>query len=52
MSGTRKRPYERPTLEPKDIFGAEVLATACCRDATCPAAVRTPLGKTKPNSTS
>lgn len=51
MSGT-KRPYERPTLDPKDIFGAEVLATACCRGTACPTGVKTPLGKAKPNSTS
>lgn len=52
MTRTTKRPYERPTLTPKDLFGAEALATACCRDAGCSNAVKTPLGKAKPNSTS
>lgn len=52
MSGTTKRPYERPTLTPQDLFGAEALATACCRAATCSAAAKTAIGKAKPNSTS
>jgi hypothetical protein len=40
-----KRPYEKPTLEPSSIFGADT--TTCCRatNATCSAAQRTSMGK-------
>jgi len=26
-----KRPYERPRLEPSEIFGAEAMTGTCCR---------------------
>ena len=29
-----KRPYERPTLDGMDLFGAEASAGACCRATT------------------
>jgi hypothetical protein len=35
-SGQTKRPYERPRLEPIDIFGAEASYGSCCRSyGTC-----------------
>jgi hypothetical protein len=38
--GQSKRPYERPRLEPSEIFGAEAMAGTCCRGGTCSNAVR------------
>ena len=48
-----KRPYERPTLEPKDIFGAEATTASCCKvtNATCSAGQRTSFGKATRTST-
>ncbi|MGH7347404.1 MAG: hypothetical protein ACREK4_21035, partial [Candidatus Rokuibacteriota bacterium] len=46
-----KRPYEKPTLEPSSIFGAET--TTCCRvnNATCSASQRMTMGKSTRAST-
>lgn len=40
-----KRPYEKPTLEPSSIFGADT--QTCCRatNGTCSAAQRVSMGK-------
>lgn len=40
--GQSKRPYERPRLEPSDIFGAEAMTGSCCRttNQTCSIATR------------
>lgn len=35
-----KRPYERPTLVPSSIFGAEAMTGSCCRGGACNNAVR------------
>jgi hypothetical protein len=37
-----KRPYERPRLEPSEIFGAEAMTGSCCRRTvgTCSIAAR------------
>jgi hypothetical protein len=45
MAIQEKRPYEKPTLEPSSIFGADT--TTCCRatNGTCSIAQRTSLGK-------
>ena len=45
MATTEKRPYEKPTLEPSSIFGADT--TTCCRATTgsCSTAQRTSMGK-------
>ena len=45
MANETKRPYEKPTLEPSSIFGADT--TTCCRvsNGTCSAAQRTSMGK-------
>ncbi len=32
--GQSKRPYERPRLEPSEIFGAEAMSGSCCRRTT------------------
>ena len=41
----KRRPYEKPTLEPSSIFGADT--TTCCRatNGTCSASQRVGLGK-------
>lgn len=32
----QKRPYERPTLVPSSVFGAEAMSGSCCRsDLSC-----------------
>lgn len=33
----KKRPYERPRLEPSAVFGAEAMVGSCCRGSgiTC-----------------
>ncbi|HSB67776.1 MAG TPA: hypothetical protein VLT62_00385 [Candidatus Methylomirabilis sp.] len=40
--GQSKRPYERPRLEPSQIFGAEAMVGSCCRrtTGTCSLAAR------------
>jgi hypothetical protein len=45
MATQEKRPYEKPTLEPSSIFGADT--TTCCRatNATCSTSQRTTMGK-------
>ena len=45
MATTEKRPYEKPTLEPSSIFGADT--TTCCRatTGTCSFAQRISMGK-------
>lgn len=45
MATQDKRPYEKPTLEPSSIFGADT--TTCCRatNATCSNAQKTTMGK-------
>ncbi len=45
MATQEKRPYEKPTLEPSGIFGADT--TTCCRatTGTCSNAQRTNMGK-------
>jgi hypothetical protein len=45
MTTQDKRPYEKPTLEPSSIFGADT--TTCCRvtTGTCSTAQRTSMGK-------
>jgi hypothetical protein len=47
MSQEPKRPYERPTLEAKEIFGAEGVAATCCKatTATCSGAAKTGTNK-------
>jgi hypothetical protein len=47
VSDDKKRPYERPTLEGKEMFGAEGLGATCCKVtiATCSAAQKTGMGK-------
>ena len=51
MSTQDKRPYEKPTLEPSSIFGADT--TTCCRatNGTCSMAQRTSMGKGQRAST-
>jgi len=51
MATEDKRPYEKPTLEPSSIFGADT--TTCCRatNGTCSIAQRTSLGKGQRTST-
>ncbi len=46
-----KRPYEKPTLQPSSIFGADT--TTCCRatNGTCSAAQRNTMGKSRRTST-
>ncbi|HYS15798.1 MAG TPA: hypothetical protein VET45_02645 [Candidatus Binatia bacterium] len=45
MATQEKRPYEKPTLEPSSIFGADT--TTCCRatNGTCSTSQRTSMGK-------
>jgi hypothetical protein len=45
MASQEKRPYEKPTLEPSSIFGADT--TTCCRttNGTCSTAQRSTFGK-------
>jgi hypothetical protein len=53
MATQEKRPYEKPTLEPSSIFGADT--TTCCRatNQTCSIAQRNTMGKsTRASSTS
>lgn len=55
MSERVKRPYERPTLEAREIFGAEAISASCCKttNATCSAGLRSSLGKaTRTSATS
>lgn len=35
-----KRPYERPTLVPSSVFGAEAATGSCCRGGACSNATR------------
>ena len=51
MASQEKRPYEKPTLEPSSIFGADT--TTCCRvtSGTCSLAQRTSMGKGQRTST-
>lgn len=35
-----KRPYERPTLVPSSVFGAEAAVGSCCRGGACTAGAR------------
>lgn len=35
-----KRPYERPTLVPSSVFGAEAMVGSCCRAGGCTAGAR------------
>jgi hypothetical protein len=51
MATQDKRPYEKPTLAPSSIFGADT--TTCCRDtnANCSTAQRTSMGKGQRTST-
>lgn len=35
-----KRPYERPTLVPSSVFGAEAMTGSCCRGGACTAGAR------------
>ena len=53
MSEQPKQPYERPTLDAKEIFGAEGVAATCCKTtlATCSVAARTAMGKGARTST-
>lgn len=37
---TGKRPYERPTLVPSSVFGAEAAVGSCCRTGVCDNAAR------------
>ena len=41
--GQTKRPYERPRLEPSEIFGVEAMTGSCCRrtNAACSTTMRT-----------
>jgi hypothetical protein len=53
MATQEKRPYEKPTLEPSSIFGADT--TTCCRatNGTCSTGQRTSMGKgNRTNTTS
>ena len=45
MATQEKRPYEKPTLEPSSIFGADT--TTCCRatTGTCSATQHTSIKK-------
>jgi hypothetical protein len=47
MTTQDKKPYEKPTLEPVSIFGADT--TTCCRTSnqTCSHAQRVSLGKSQ-----
>lgn len=51
MATPDKRPYEKPTLEPSSIFGADT--TTCCRasNATCSASQKMTMGKSQRAST-
>jgi hypothetical protein len=51
MATQDKRPYEKPTLAPSSIFGADT--TTCCRvsNATCSTSQRTTMGKSSRTST-
>jgi hypothetical protein len=51
MAAETKRPYEKPTLEPSSIFGADT--TTCCRATTsaCSTGQRDTLGKSTRTST-
>ena len=50
MATQEKRPYEKPTLEPSSIFGADT--TTCCRatNATCSTSQKMTLGKSQRTS--
>ena len=51
MATEAKRPYEKPTLEPSSIFGADT--TTCCRTTvtSCSGGQRNSMGKSTTNST-
>lgn len=51
MATQEKRPYEKPTLEPSSIFGADT--TTCCRATTgaCSTTARNNFGKGQRTST-
>jgi hypothetical protein len=51
MATQEKRPYEKPTLEPSSIFGADT--TTCCRTntATCSTTQRSSMGKSTRTTT-
>jgi hypothetical protein len=51
MATEAKRPYEKPTLEPSSIFGADT--TTCCRSTTgtCSTTQRSSLGKSTRTTT-
>ena len=51
MATETKRPYEKPTLEPSSIFGADT--TTCCRTSTstCSTTQRSNLGKSTRTTT-
>jgi hypothetical protein len=51
MAAETKRPYEKPTLEPSSIFGADT--TTCCRtsNANCSTGQRDGFGKGSRTST-
>jgi len=45
MATQDKRPYEKPTLEPSSIFGADTTTCRRATNGTCSAAQRTNMGK-------
>jgi hypothetical protein len=51
MATQEKRPYEKPTLAPSSIFGADT--TTCCRTGTgsCSTSQRDTMGKSSRTST-
>jgi hypothetical protein len=53
MSPSTKRPYERPTLQGKEMFGAEGTTGSCCKTtiSTCSTATKSGLGKSVRTST-
>lgn len=50
MATQDKRPYEKPTLQPSSIFGADT--TTCCRatTGTCSTSQKATLGKSSRTS--
>lgn len=51
MSDAKKKPYERPTLDAKEMFGAEAVASCCKVTVGACASVRSGLGKSTNTST-
>ncbi len=51
MAAETKRPYEKPTLEPSSIFGADT--TTCCRatNGACSTTQQSNFGKSQRTST-